>query len=246
MRFKYSNVVLGAAAVLCLAAPVRAEEEAPKKLLDQIPGTFSGSFTLISDYSFRGISQNKTNLALQGGLTWKHDVGFYVGTWGSSIDFGGDTYLEQDFFTGFSRSIDDFTYDFSATFLLYPSETTFNYWEFAAKGSYNFGVALAKAGVVYSPDYFGTLDNGVYVSTGVTVPIPGIDIVGLSLDGNVGYTLADTAFLASDDDYVDWNVGLIVALSDHLSADLRYVDTDDNSQGDLSDARFVGGATFAF
>ncbi|HYC54219.1 MAG TPA: TorF family putative porin, partial [Candidatus Binatia bacterium] len=92
-------------------------EEEEDEFLGFIPGTVSGSVTLISDYSFRGVSQTQRDFALQGGVTWKPWSGLYVGAWGSSINFAAvnppdgcettpkgcdteDTYLEQDFFAG--------------------------------------------------------------------------------------------------------------------------------------------------
>ncbi len=246
MTGKYGKIILGAATAFCLSSAAMAAEEKAQTLGDLIPGTFSGSLTLTSDYAFRGVSQTRADMALQGGLTWKHDSGFYVGTWGSTINFSSadDSFLEQDFFTGYTGTVDAFTYDFSATFLFYPKESDYNYWEFAAKGAYDFGPVVAKAGLVYGPDYFGVLDNGVYVSTGLAVPIP-VQFVKLTADANVGYTKTDKNIF-SNSDYVDWNVGLNVALNDHLSVDLRYVDTNETSLGSIADARFVGGATFAF
>lgn len=264
MKFKYGNVVLAAATALCLSSTAFADDEPGVKLGDWMPGTLSGSLTLISDYSFRGISQTRTDFALQGSVTWKHEIGVYLGTWGSSVSFGDDdSFLEQDWIAGFSRSIGDFTYDFSATYLWYPKEEDYSYWEFAAKGAYALPFATLKAGVVWSPDYFNYAGDGGYFSTGATVPLPIPEnrYVTLAIDGNVGYTVTDkTLFIAShhdvdtgeeiitgtDDDYVDWNLGLLVGVTEHITVDLRYVDTDTRAYGDGSDARFVGGVTFAF
>lgn len=249
MKFKYGNAILGVATVLCLASTVRAEEEAAK-IGDWIPGTISGSVTVVSDYSFRGISQTQTDLALQGGITYKPYLGFYIGTWGSTINFSrgatDDSYLEQDFLAGYSGSVDDFSYDVSATFLFYPKESKLNYWEFAAKGAYNFGPATLKGGFMWSPDYFGVCNNAVYPSMGVAVPIP-FEYATLVADANVGYTYSDQSLFGTpENDYVDWNMGLNVGLTPNLAVDLRYVDTDTNAVGNASDARFVGGVTLAF
>src|SRR5690554_4324388 len=50
----------------------------------------SGSVTVVSDYLFRGVTQTNENPALQGGVTWNHDSGFYAGAWGSSISWLSD------------------------------------------------------------------------------------------------------------------------------------------------------------
>ena len=47
----------------------------------------SGNVALTSDYRFRGISQSDTSAAIQGGFDAEFSPGFYIGTWGSSVDF---------------------------------------------------------------------------------------------------------------------------------------------------------------
>jgi uncharacterized protein (TIGR02001 family) len=67
----------------------------------------SGTVTLTSDYLFRGISQTDEKPALQGGVEWAHESGFYAGTWGSSISWLADSdpavssQLELDGYLGF-------------------------------------------------------------------------------------------------------------------------------------------------
>ncbi len=227
-----------------LSVPAAAEEEpAPD---DWFPGEFSGNVTLISDYVFRGVSQTRESFALQAGIDWNHDSGLYAGVWGSSISFGGDdSFLEQDVYIGYANNIGDFSYDVSAIFFYYPKENDFNYWEFAVNTGYDLDFAQLSFGFLWSPDYFGTLDSGWYVSTGLSVPIPveipyGFD---LGLDFTFGYTATDEDIF-DDDDYLDWSVGLVVGLPKGFSLDLRYHDTSENL--DIADARFVGGLTFSF
>ncbi|HYC57298.1 MAG TPA: TorF family putative porin, partial [Candidatus Binatia bacterium] len=135
-----------------------------------------------------------------------------------------------------------------------------SYWEFALKLSYALGFMTPKAGLVWSPNYFGFADDGIYASTGIAVPIPmgeaAAKWVGLTVDGNFGYTWTDDEkdtggdqlFIENNGDtaeqYIDWNVGLVVAVHKNISVDLRYVDTNLNLRD--GDARFVGGATFSF
>jgi len=245
MNLRASMLTTTAAAVLCLASPVLSVAEEEKELIgDMIPGEFSANVTLTSDYSFRGVSQTQEGPALQGGIDWSHDSGFFLGTWGSTIKFAGDkSYLEQDFYGGWGHSIGDFSFDVGAYFYWYPKEETYNYWEFQLNGGYDFGPAALSAGVLYSPNYFGTLGDGWYMSTGVSVPIP-VDFVDLSVDANVGYTMTDDPIF-TDDDYVDWNLGLVVGITEMISFDLRYVDTDENNVPG-ADARFIGGVTLSF
>ncbi len=237
-------------ALLCaltLGLPATAEEAEPAPD-DWFPGEFSGNVTLTSDYVFRGVSQTRESFALQAGIDWTHETGLYLGVWGSSISFSqeDDSFLEQDAYIGFANSIGNFSYDISAIFYYYPKENDLNYWEFALNLGYDFEFAAVSLGTLYSPDYFGTLDHGWYTSAGVNIPIPveipyGFD---LALDLTAGWTHTDEDIFASDQNYWDWSVGLVVGLPKGFSLDLRYHDTDEPI--DIADSRFVGGLTFSF
>jgi len=232
---------------LTLAWPALAGDAPEPAPDDWFPGEFSGNVTLISDYIFRGVSQTRESFALQAGIDWSHDSGIYAGVWGSSISFAEEdnTFLEQDAYVGYAGEIGKFSYDLAAIFFYYPKENDFNYWEFALNTGYDLGFSAVSFGILWSPSYFGTLDDGIYVSTGVNVPFP-IDIpygFDLALDVTFGYTKTDEVIF-TDDDYIDWSVGLVVGLPKGFSLDLRYHDTD--VQQDIADARFVGGLTFSF
>ena len=60
----------------------------------------SGGVTLASDYFFRGVSQTQGDSAVQ----WNFEAeknGVYGGTWGSTVDFGGEASIEYDFYGGY-------------------------------------------------------------------------------------------------------------------------------------------------
>ena len=61
----------------------------------------SANVALTSNYIFRGVTQNNEDPALQGGFDWEDKSGFYLGVWGSSVDFGGDESTELDFYGGY-------------------------------------------------------------------------------------------------------------------------------------------------
>ena len=232
--------------LLCWMVPAPGAAEEKKSWL---PGGLSGNVAAVTDYSFRGISQTGKNMALQGGMDWAHDSGLHVGTWASSTNFD-DTYLEQDFYGGYAGSMGAFSYDFLATFFFYPGDEKYNYWEFALNTGYDFEVAKASLGFLGSPDYFGLLDTGYYLSSGLNVPIPmESEYFDLALDGKFGWTKTDRPLFANDDDYIDWSTALQVMLPFNLTLDFRYVDTDIKESklgsGD-ADARFVFSAKYAF
>jgi uncharacterized protein (TIGR02001 family) len=90
----------------------------------------SGSIAVVSDYVFRGVSQTNEKPALQGGITWNHESGFYAGAWGSSISWLSDSdpevssQVELDGFIGYAGEFGDsgVGYDLAATYYWYPGD----------------------------------------------------------------------------------------------------------------------------
>ena len=64
----------------------------------------SGSATITNDYVWRGMSQGAEN-ALQVGIDYNNDNGFYAGAWTSDVDFGGDVDREVDLYAGWSGAL---------------------------------------------------------------------------------------------------------------------------------------------
>ncbi|MEZ5498584.1 MAG: TorF family putative porin [Steroidobacteraceae bacterium] len=56
----------------------------------------SSTFTLASDYDFRGITQSALDPALQASLDWSQESGFYASLWGSNVDFGTGTDIQVE------------------------------------------------------------------------------------------------------------------------------------------------------
>ncbi|MGH7789267.1 MAG: TorF family putative porin [Candidatus Binatia bacterium] len=234
------------------AEEVKAEDAEAAKDTDWLPGSLSGNVAFYTDYSFRGVSQTSRNMAGQWGLDYNHDSGVFVGLWGSSTNFD-QTYLEQDFYGGYAGAIDDFAYKVSSTFFFYPGDEKYNYWEFGAFGSYDFGVASVSTGVIGSPDYFGTLGTGWYIPAGFAIPLPtlscpfpnGETCFDWAFDANAGYTHSQQLIFAPDHHYWDWNAGLVFTTPFNVKLDFRYVDTDVDDVHDAG-ARFVFGAKYLF
>jgi uncharacterized protein (TIGR02001 family) len=79
-----------AAALAGLAAPAAATS---------LSATFSG----VSDYTFDGVSLNNDDPTLQASLDLGFESGFYLGVWGSGVDFGDDgASAEIDFYGGYA------------------------------------------------------------------------------------------------------------------------------------------------
>lgn len=61
----------------------------------------SANIGYFSDYRFRGVSLSDEDFALQGGIDVTHSSGFYVGTWGSSIEPFNGAEMELDLYGGY-------------------------------------------------------------------------------------------------------------------------------------------------
>lgn len=229
-------MMLCAAALLATATPALAQEAAS-------PLEITGSFGLVSDYRFRGVSQSDEEMAVQGGLTATHESGFYAGTWGSNLagwgTFGGAN-IELDLFVGYKREIlDGVAVDAGVVWYTYPggaSKTTFA--EPYVKVSGAIGPASVLGGVAYAPkqDALGNYSNtpqsagqkedNLYLWTDVSMPVAPVTLkahLGYS-DGNPGLGPNGTS-VAPTGKYWDWLIGVDVPFR-NLTFGVAYVDTD--------------------
>ncbi len=176
--------------------------------------TISGNATLISDYKFRGISQSNKDGALQGGFDAEFGPGFYVGTWGSTVNFKTNDdsgccngSLELDYYGGWGTDIGDsgFSVDMGYIYYSYPgdNDNDADYQEVYVSGSWQ----ALTLGVHYSDDYYLESDEFWYVYGDYSFNLPW----DLSLSLHAGYNVIeeDGGFLSSDEDgYTDYSVSL--------------------------------------
>jgi uncharacterized protein (TIGR02001 family) len=112
------------AAVLALSALAPGMAQAQAAAPEASPLTFNiGAF---SEYRYRGISQTRSQPAVQGGFDYALPGGFYIGAWASSIkwikDAKGGADVEIDLYGGYKGTISDgLTYDVGALRYVYPS-----------------------------------------------------------------------------------------------------------------------------
>ena len=177
--------------------------------------TISANVALVSDYKFRGISQSNKDGALQGGFDAEFGPGFYVGTWGSTVNFdtngedGGccNGSLELDYYGGWGTDIGDtdFSVDMGYIYYSYPgdNDNDADYQEVYVSGSWK----ALTVGVHYSDDYYLESDEFWYVYGDYSFNLPW----DLSLSLHAGYNVIeeDGGFLSSDEDgYTDYSVSL--------------------------------------
>ena len=181
----------------------------------------SGNIGITSDYVFRGISQSDEGPALQGGIDYSHESGFYTGLWGSSVDFddGDEANLEIDAFVGINGETRGIAWDAGAIYYAYPgadSSLDYDFFELAVSAGYDFDIAAASVAVNYSPEFFERTGNAEYYAAYLDVPLP----YDLSLNAHMGYQ-----DIEKSDDYNDWSIGLGYTLSG-FEFNVAYHDTD--------------------
>ncbi|MEM8918395.1 MAG: TorF family putative porin [Pseudomonadota bacterium] len=243
MRTSTLKTLTAATAVLLAstATPALAQE------VESAGITISGNAAVTSDYRFRGLSFSDGDIAIQGGIDVAHESGFYVGTWGSSIEdsatFG---HTELDFYAGWSGDVTDgLSVDVGLLYYFYPNGEggvagPSDYFEPYASVSTSLGPVELTTGIAYawSQSSLGNSDN-VYLYTGISGGIPDTPI---TLNANIGInegSLGNPAGIVGVDDYVDWSLSADVALTDNLTASLAYTDTDAPSINNFTDSAIV-------
>ena len=185
----------------------------------------SANAAIVSEYRFRGVDLSGGDPAIQGGIDVALPAGFYVGTWGSSIDEDtvGFGHTELDIYGGWSTSLTDTAvFDVGVITYLYPNAGPgeFDYIEFYSSVGFGLGPAELAVGVAYAPeqDSLGDNDN-LYIYSDVGVGLPGTPV---SLAGHIGYTDGFLTF-TNDSTAIDWSIGADVALGRILSFGIAYV-----------------------
>ena len=192
----------------------------------------SGSIALTSDYLFRGISQNDQKPALQAGLEYTTDSGFYAGAWGSNISWLSDlstatapisSSLELDAYGGYRGKLaENVSYDVGALYYWYP-------------GDYPAGFNSPDTGELYAGitvEPFGHTTFAAKYSYAIT------DLFGYAnsdgsgyLDLNANWEFAPAwtlnvhggkQWVENNDiaEYADWKVGVTKAFANGFSAAL--------------------------
>jgi len=204
---------------------------------------FTGNVGAFSEYVFRGVSQG-SGAAVQGGLDYSHDSGFYVGTWASTIGFGGASGgTEVDGYGGFAGKIGDVGFDIGGIFYWYSEED-----EVDAKlntlevyGGLSFGPVALKYYYADEANFFIGDDDAKEAGYLLgTLALPINDTINFT--ASVGMYSGDEIerYLqtfdpgTSEDTYIDYSIGLAKTLDGGMTFTLQLIDTDIN-EGDFDD-----------
>ena len=220
------NTILGLSAVLLasVSAPALADDAAPEDAI-KLTGNVAG----VSDYRFRGFTQNSEDAAIQGGLTATHESGCYAGVWGSSIGFFGNT--EVDLFAGYSKElVPGITGDVGVLYYYYPVHggSGGDFFEPYVNLTGAVGPATIKVGVNYAwkqgalLDGLGNKSSAIYFHAEPSIAIPNTP---LGLNAHLGYAKSDAFPGGPDGKVFDYSVGA-TATYKMLTLGVSYVNTD--------------------
>lgn len=218
-RFKRTSLLLG---LLAVAGTAHAQ--------------FSATITATSDYDFRGVSLSAKDPALQASLDYAFgETGFYVGAWGSNIDYGDDVDgdIEVDLYTGYDGAINDDTgWTVGLTWYTYPGSSNsatrskIEAYPEAWLGINYKGLDLKQW---YAFEYDGTND-ALYTEANYTFELP----QNFSLSLHAGYNYGD-AF--EDFEYFDYSVAVGYELG-NFGLELKYTGTDLSGDDKVTDDVF--------
>lgn len=181
----------------------------------------SANVGVVSNYMWRGMTQTRNAVAVQGGLDLTHSSGFYAGTWMSNVDFklAPSAHTEQDIYAGYGFTAGDFAFDLKYTQYLYDNASGLNFSETHAQVS-AFGLAV---GADYS-DNTPINDNDsalhYYATYSYTLPAE------IGMTATVGeYDYKDSGWVGgTDSKYSYYNIGFNKTLWD-INFGLAYTDS---------------------
>lgn len=186
-----------------------------------------------TDYIFRGIDQTGyyDEGEAFGGVDFSSGS-FYAGAWVSNTGPHPAQFIEYDLYAGWKPVAGPVTFDVGVIYYGYTDsdlggdESDLSTFELKA------GASIAAGGVTwggalywtpnFSGDYDGLDDNsGFYYELNAAYTFSN----QATVSGAVG--LVDVEDYATDS-YTTWNVGVSYPITEHLTIDARYIDTDDD------------------
>jgi uncharacterized protein (TIGR02001 family) len=212
----------------------------------------SSTWTLTSDYVFRGVTQTAEDPALQGSIDFEGESGGYVGLWGSNVDFDDccDEDIELNWYAGYAPEFgEDFALDLGIIYYNYPGASdNLDYGEVYFGGSWRW----ISATWYYTDNFFGIGEAAWYLDAQAEFDLPWSLWLGL----HAGYTDGDALDeeFAEDtglEDYADWSVTLGRSFGP-FDIEVAYHDTDlsgefkDTGGANANDDRVVFSVTTSF
>lgn len=216
-----------ASSLLVLTASAMAEDKSP----------VSANVALTTNYVWRGYSQSAENAAIQGGFDYAHASGFYLGTWGSNVNFGNDAVtsadgdgasMELDLYGGYKFKAGPIDMDVGVIHYMYPganSSLDYDFTELYVGGGYGpFSLKYSRAS-----DYQGTTSkSGSYLDAALSFELP----EGFGLGLHVGKSSGDGIKDVFVKEYTDYKVSLSKEVGG-FGFGLAYTDTNQSGAEEI-------------
>lgn len=214
----------------------------------------SANVSLVSDYTFNGVSQTDNSPALQVGLDYGTDD-FYVGTWVSNVDFGDDTAAEVDLYAGkYFQMSQAVGIDTGVAYYTYHGDSDdsdgyesldSSYAEVYGKLGFASEFGQTEANLWYAWDYAGIGEAHAVAMLAHSYEVAAGHTLRLSVDQSM-YMDSDVKGWAGESSYTHYRLGYSTSIE---GFDLSLA-VEDTSQDDVdtADARVVAGVshTYAF
>ncbi|MGH7019276.1 MAG: TorF family putative porin [Brevundimonas sp.] len=199
---------------------------------------FSAQVGVASEYVGKGLGKSAGDPAVNGTLELSSGA-FYASVFASTAKLSQGSDAEIISTIGWRPEAAGFKFDVAALNRDLPGTRAgvdANYWEYQADASRKLGPVNTRLRVNYTPDGFAATKEAWWVEVQGTVSVgpktkASIAIADRTADGGA--------------EYAAWNVGVKHKLTEKLSADLRWYDTDSHALGENYDGRLVGALTFA-
>jgi uncharacterized protein (TIGR02001 family) len=146
---------------------------------------FSSTWTVASEYDFRGFSQSAKDPALQGSVDYAFPAGFAIGAWASNVDFDNDADIELDLYGSYTGEIsENLAWSAGFTYYMYPSSDDVGDYPEIFVGL-NAGMFSFKQW--YSDNFYDLDVDAWYTEGNATIPLPN----DFSLSLHAGYSWGD-------------------------------------------------------
>ena len=213
----------------------------------------SATGTLVSDYTFNGVSQTDNGPALQGSFDYSQASGLYAGTWASNVDFDDtDTNLEWDFYVGQYLELNDtVSVDAGIAHYTYHGDsdvsTDYDYSEAYSKFGFASEFGQTELNLWYAWDYFGSGEGHYIVMAAHSYEVAPGHTLRASIDQSTS-TASDKTVLGwnGEESYIHYRLAYQTSL-EGFDLEVAAEDTDiDSSFGDTADARIVATVSRSF
>ena len=148
----------------------------------------SGIVTLTTEYIYRGQSKSDRNPALQAGIDYEHDSGFFGGAWASTVDLPNPTGrrdAELNVYAGYHfESESPVSASVSLVHYTYPGQTTsfsYDYTEVLATLSWDGRYSLEFG---YADDVYGFGVSGQHLELRADWPLQSAFVISAGLGIN--------------------------------------------------------------